>query len=66
LPSMVFFRSIFDEVAKDYPDVEASRVYVDAMALFLVQRPDSFDVMVTENMFGDILRACLIKGIKRG
>jgi len=55
LPSMVFFRSIFDEVARDYPDVEASRVYVDAMALFLVQRPNTFDVMVTENMFGDIL-----------
>lgn len=55
LPSMVFLRSIFDEVAKDFPEVETNRVYVDAMALFLVQRPDSFDVMVTENMFGDIL-----------
>lgn len=55
LPSMVFFRSIFDEVAKEFPDVETERVYVDAMALFLVQRPDTFDVMVTENMFGDIL-----------
>jgi 3-isopropylmalate dehydrogenase len=55
LPSMVFFRSVFDEVARDYPDVEASRVYVDAMALYLLQRPHSFDVVVTENMFGDIL-----------
>lgn len=55
LPSMVFFRSIFDEVAKEFPDVETSRVYVDAMALFLVQRPHTFDVLVTENMFGDIL-----------
>jgi len=55
LPSMVFFRSIFDEVARNYPDVEASRVYVDAMSLFLVQRPQAFDVLVTENMYGDIL-----------
>jgi 3-isopropylmalate dehydrogenase len=55
LPSMAFFRKIFDEVARDFPDVKTDRVYVDAMALFLVQRPDSFDVMVTENMFGDIL-----------
>lgn len=55
LPSMAFFRTVFDEVAKEFPAVETERVYVDAMALFLVQRPDSFDVMVTENMFGDIL-----------
>jgi 3-isopropylmalate dehydrogenase len=55
LPSMVFFRSVFDAVARDYPDVEASHVYVDAMALYLVRRPDAFDVLVTENMFGDIL-----------
>ncbi len=55
LPSMAYFRRIFDEVARDYPDVTTDRVYVDAMALYLVQRPDSFDVMVTENMFGDIL-----------
>ena len=55
LPSMAFFRKIFDEVAQDFPDVKAERVYVDAMALYLVQRPHTFDVMVTENMFGDIL-----------
>jgi 3-isopropylmalate dehydrogenase len=55
LPSMAFFRKIFDEVARDFPDVRTERIYVDAMALFLVQRPDTFDVMVTENMFGDIL-----------
>ena len=35
--------------------MEAGRVYVDAAALYLVQRPETFDVMVTENMFGDIL-----------
>ncbi|MEO7413098.1 MAG: isocitrate/isopropylmalate dehydrogenase family protein [Opitutaceae bacterium] len=55
LPSMAFFRKVFDEVAADFPDVQTDRVYVDAMALFLVQRPHTFDVMVTENMFGDIL-----------
>ncbi len=55
LPSMAFFRKIFDEVAADFPDVQTDRVYIDAMALFLVQRPHTFDVMVTENMFGDIL-----------
>ena len=55
LPSMAFFRKVFDEVAAEFPDVQVDRVYVDAMALFLVQRPQSFDVIVTENMFGDIL-----------
>ena len=52
---MVFFRAVFDEVSKDYPGVATDRVYVDAMSLYLVQRPESFDVIVTENMFGDIL-----------
>jgi 3-isopropylmalate dehydrogenase len=55
LPSMVFFRSLFDEVAAEFPDVRAERIYIDAAALYLVQRPESFDVLVTENMFGDIL-----------
>jgi 3-isopropylmalate dehydrogenase len=55
LPSMAFFRRVFDEVAAQYPDVGTARVYVDAAALFLVQRPQTFDVLVTENMFGDIL-----------
>ena len=55
LPSMAFFRRVFDEVARDFPDVKTEHIYVDAMALFLVQRPHTFDVIVTENMFGDIL-----------
>jgi 3-isopropylmalate dehydrogenase len=55
LPSMAFFRRVFDEVAAEFPRVRTERVYVDAMALFLVQRPESFDVLVTENMCGDIL-----------
>ena len=52
---MVFMRSIFDEIAAQFPDVETERIYVDAAALFFVQRPETFDVLVTENMFGDIL-----------
>ena len=55
LPSMVFFRQIFDQVAKAYPDVATDRIYVDAASLYLLRRPESFDVIVTENMFGDIL-----------
>ena len=55
LPSMAFFREVFDEVAKEFPAVETDHVYVDAMALFLVQKPAAYDVLVTENMFGDIL-----------
>ena len=52
---MVYLRSIFDAVATQYPDVTTNHIYVDAAALYLVQRPWSFDVIVTENMFGDIL-----------
>lgn len=55
LPSMVFFREIFDTVAQEFPTITTEHIYVDAAALFLVQRPESFDVIVTENMFGDIL-----------
>jgi 3-isopropylmalate dehydrogenase len=43
------------EVAKDYPDVELEHMLVDACAMRLIQRPADFDVLVTENMFGDIL-----------
>ncbi|MFK8110848.1 MAG: isocitrate/isopropylmalate dehydrogenase family protein [Rubripirellula sp.] len=55
LSSMVFFRKIFDEIAKEFPDCKADHCYVDASALFLVRDPNRFDVLVTENMFGDIL-----------
>lgn len=53
--SMVFFRQIFDEIATDFPDIETDYNYVDAQALDLIRRPWEFDVLVTENMFGDIL-----------
>jgi 3-isopropylmalate dehydrogenase len=55
LPSMAYFRSIFDEVAREFPDVQSEHVYVDAAALYLVKNPERFDVMVMENLFGDIL-----------
>ena len=55
LPSLAFFREIFDEIAAQNPDIEAERIYIDASTLYLVQRPQTFDVIVTENMFGDIL-----------
>ncbi len=53
--AFAYFREMFDEAAKRHPDVKADRLYVDACAAMLVKRPWDFDVMVTENMFGDIL-----------
>ncbi|MAY66916.1 MAG: 3-isopropylmalate dehydrogenase [Rhodospirillaceae bacterium] len=53
--SMAFFRKIFDERKGAFPDVETSYNYVDAQALDLIRRPWDFDVLVMENMFGDIL-----------
>jgi len=49
------WRKIVDEMSIDYPDVEVSHMYVDNMAMQLVSNPTSFDVVVTSNMFGDIL-----------
>jgi len=53
--SMAFFRKVFDERAARFPDVEARHNYVDATALDMIRKPWDYDVMVTENMFGDIL-----------
>ena len=53
--SMAFFRRIYDEVAAGYPEVQTDYNYVDAQALDFIRRPWDFDVLVTENMFGDIL-----------
>lgn len=53
--SLAFFRKIFDERAAAYPDLVVDHAYVDATALKLVLQPWEFDVLVTENMFGDIL-----------
>ena len=55
LRTFAFFRSIFDEVAADYPGIELEYLYTDAAAQALVMRPDRFDVIVTENFVGDML-----------
>ncbi len=64
--SMAFWRQIFEERAKAFPDLSTDHVYVDAMALNLVLKPWVYDVLVTENMFGDILSdliAALVGGM---
>src|SRR6478752_7015226 len=64
--AFAFFRGIFDEIAKKHPDVKTDRLYVDACSAMLVKRPWDFDVMVMENMFGDIvsdITASLIGGL---
>jgi 3-isopropylmalate dehydrogenase len=55
LPAMAFFREVFHERAAWHADVDADCAYVDATALRLVRAPWDFDVLVTENMLGDIL-----------
>lgn len=52
------WREVMERVAKDYPEVELSHMYVDNAAMQLVRAPKQFDVMVTTNMFGDILSDC--------
>jgi len=49
------WREVVTRCAKDYPGVQLSHMYVDSAAMSLVQRPRDFDVILTENMFGDIL-----------
>ena len=64
--SMAFFRKVFDERASAFPDIQARHHYIDATALDLVRKPWEFDVLVTENMFGDILSdqtAALVGGM---
>lgn len=53
--AFAFFREMFDEAAQRHPEVKTQRLYVDACSAMLVKRPWDFDVMVMENMFGDIL-----------
>ncbi|MCK1341139.1 3-isopropylmalate dehydrogenase [Bradyrhizobium sp. LB7.2] len=64
--AFAFFRGIFDEIEKRHPEVKTDRLYVDACSAMLVKRPWDFDVMVMENMFGDIvsdITASLIGGL---
>lgn len=53
--SQALFRKIFNEIKDDFPNIEADTCYVDAMALNLIRQPWEYDVMVMENIFGDIL-----------
>lgn len=55
LASSQLWREVVEEVARDYPEVELSHMYVDNAAMQLVRAPKQFDVIVTDNMFGDIL-----------
>ncbi len=63
---MAFFRRLFEERAKGFPGIAGDSAYVDAMALNLVMKPWDYDVLVTENLFGDILSdlsAALVGGM---
>ena len=64
LESSRLWRSVVDEMAKDYPEVKVSHLYIDNAAMQLVKDPKQFDVIVTSNMFGDILsdEASMITG----
>ncbi|MGG0644568.1 tartrate dehydrogenase [Sporosarcina gallistercoris] len=53
--SMVFWDEVFDEVGKEYPDVQTYSYLVDAASLYFVMEPERFEVVVTSNLFGDIL-----------
>jgi 3-isopropylmalate dehydrogenase len=55
LASSVLWRETLIEIAREFPEVELSHMYVDNAAMQLIRRPGSFDVLVTENLFGDIL-----------
>ena len=55
LETTELWKEIFNEVAKDYPDVQLSHMYVDNAAMQLVRAPKQFDVIATGNIFGDIL-----------
>jgi 3-isopropylmalate dehydrogenase len=49
------WQRVFREVCAEYPDIEATHLYIDALAMMLVQDPGRFDVIVTNNLFGDII-----------
>jgi 3-isopropylmalate dehydrogenase len=55
LETMQLWREVMIETSKDYPDVELTHLYIDAASMTLIRNPASFDVIVTGNVFGDIL-----------
>ncbi|SES91696.1 tartrate dehydrogenase/decarboxylase / D-malate dehydrogenase [Oceanobacillus limi] len=52
---MKFWDTVVEEVAEKHPDIDYEKYYIDALAAYFVQRPESFDVVVASNLFGDIL-----------
>jgi 3-isopropylmalate dehydrogenase len=63
------YRRVMDEVGKDFPDVATDAMYVDAASMWMVLRPEQFDVIVTTNLFGDIitdLGAAIVGGLGSG
>ncbi|MCY6371380.1 tartrate dehydrogenase [Clostridium ganghwense] len=53
--SMVFWDKIFKETSEEYPEIKTESYHVDATSMFMLQRPETFDVFVASNLFGDIL-----------
>jgi len=53
--SMVFWDEVYNEVAKDYPDIATDFAMVDAVTMWFVKNPEYFDVVVASNLFGDII-----------
>jgi len=64
LATMVLWREVVSNMARDYPDVQVNHMYIDNAAMQLVKNPRQFDVMLCDNMFGDILsdEAAMITG----
>ena len=64
LSSSLLWRNVAERVAKEFPDISLEHLLVDACSMHLIRRPATFDVIVTENMFGDILtdEASMIAG----
>ena len=58
------WESAFNEIAEEYPDIETDYAHVDAICMWMVKNPEWFDVIVTDNMFGDIITdlAAMIQG----
>ncbi|MGB2078636.1 MAG: 3-isopropylmalate dehydrogenase [Vibrio sp.] len=55
LQSSILWREVVEEIAKDYPDVELSHIYIDNATMQLIKDPSQFDVMLCSNIFGDII-----------
>lgn len=66
VPAHHLWQRLFKEIAAEYPDIEAEHLYIDALAMQMVRKPERFQVIVTNNLFGDILSdlgAALVGGL---